>query len=92
MPETPKSLSAEALLVRLEEAAQNLQHMTTMLACLIKKHGEVVADGHSHGYRVVVTDEELVAMDGQLEAHHSIPMQSTVLVLRQPPEKDEAAT
>ena len=91
MPEGPAA--DDDLLVKLEDAARNLQHMTTMIACLIKKHGEVVVDGHSHGYKVFITDEELVAMDGQLEAHHSVPMQGTVLMLRQSlPEKDGATT
>ncbi len=76
-----------ALLKKLEAHAVNAQRTNTVIGCLVKRFGTVLADGQGHGYRVLITDEEIEALEGRLEVARSVAAAGIVLTLHAAEEK-----
>lgn len=57
----------------------NAERANMVIGCLVKRLGAVLAD--RRGWRVIVTDEEVEALDGTLEAKRSFEAAGIILSL-----------
>lgn len=69
----------EGLIRDLALERTNTQRMNLVMACLVKRLGEKAPDDSK--WMVLVTDEEIERMSGELAVHRSTPAMSLVLTL-----------
>lgn len=77
----------EELIRQLALERTNHQSATLVMACLVKRLGAVLPN--DKGWRVLVTDEEVEAIDGELEVHRSEGAMGLVLTLKAKPLQEE---
>lgn len=70
----------EELIQQLAMQRINTQRMTVVMGCLVKRLGKVLPD--DRGWRVLVTDEEFEALNGELEVHRNEGAMGIVLTLK----------
>jgi hypothetical protein len=79
----------EELIRQLALERTNTQHMNIVIGCLVKRFGGalVVPDTNiprePTGWRILVTDEEFEALDGELQVHRSVAALGMVLTLHE---------
>jgi hypothetical protein len=77
----------ESLLEQLTTERTNYQRSLLVMSCLVKRLGKLLPD--DHGWRVFVTDEEVEAVDGELQVLRSEAVMGIVITLIPKPKAEE---
>jgi hypothetical protein len=77
------ALSADTIKLReqLAEHETNARSTNIVIGCLVKRLGAVFVEGRGHGYRVLITDEEMQSLEGGLEVVRDVGASAIVLTL-----------
>lgn len=76
----------EELIEQLALERMSSERASIVMACLIKRLGRLLADGKS--WQVLVTDEEITAIDGEIQVQRDELKLGIVLTLHKPKEVD----